>query len=90
MGETIRVPLDELVEICRSHVASASPLGMSCVCGMFGENDLLSRYPEVAQVCRQHPEWAAAPYAKNKVFFACHAVSLRVDDRPQVPGFRHG
>jgi len=59
-----------------------SPSAMSRVSGMFSETDLLSRYPEVAQVRRRHPEWAAAPYARNKVFFACHAVSLMTEKQP--------
>lgn len=65
-----------------------SPSALSRVSGMFSEKDLLSRYPEVAQVRRQHPEWAAAPYARNKVFFACHAVSLMVEGSPGPFGSR--
>ncbi len=52
-----------------------SPSAMSRVSGMFSEADLLERYPEVAEVCSRHPEWADRPHRRNKIFFACHAVS---------------
>ena len=46
--------------------------------GMFDENDLLIRYPEVKRILGTHPEWGEGrPVEKrNKIFFACHAVSL--------------
>lgn len=53
-----------------------SKTAMSRVSGMFDENDLLRRYPEVDTVLNLHPEWASGGYRKNKIFFACHAVSL--------------
>ena len=45
---------------------------------MFDENDLLIRYPEVKRILDTHPEWGeGSPVEKrNKIFFACHAVSL--------------
>ncbi len=42
---------------------------------MYDEDDLLRRYPEVKKVLDIHPEWGEQQ-RKNKVFFACHAVSL--------------
>ena len=53
-----------------------SPSALSRISGMFDEDDLLKRYPEVARVIKKHPEWIKG-YKKNKIFFACHAVSLR-------------
>jgi len=53
-----------------------SKTAMSRVSGMFDENDLLSRYPEVKAVLDIHPEWVSGGYRQNKIFFACHAVSL--------------
>lgn len=53
-----------------------SKTAMSRMSGMFDENDLLRRYPEVKTVLDLHPEWAGGGYRKNKIFFACHAVSL--------------
>ncbi len=49
---------------------------ISRVSGMFDENDLLNRYPEVKRVVDIHPEWLSGSYRRNKIFFACHAVSL--------------
>lgn len=54
---------------------SSSPTAMNRVSGMYDEDDLLRRYPEVKKVLDIHPEWGEQQ-RKNKVFFACHAVSL--------------
>ncbi len=43
---------------------------------LFNEADLLNRYPEVKNVVNKHPEWLQGGYRLNKIFFACHAVSL--------------
>lgn len=48
---------------------------ISRISGMFNENDLLTRYPEVKAVVDVHPEWLE-DYRSNKIFFACHVVSL--------------
>jgi len=48
---------------------------MSRISGMFNENDLLERYPEVKKVVDMRPEWVKS-YRANKILFACHAVSL--------------
>ena len=53
-----------------------SPTAMSRISGMFEEDDLLRRYPEVKTVINTHPEWLDKGYRKNKIFFACHAASL--------------
>lgn len=53
-----------------------SRTAMSRVSGMFSENDLLSRYPEVKRVKENHPDWLEGGYQLNKIFFACHAVSV--------------
>ena len=42
---------------------------------MFQETDLLQRYPEVDAVIREHLGWVTKQ-RRNKIFFACHAVSL--------------
>lgn len=49
---------------------------MSRVSGMFKMNDLLRRFPEVKNTFDRHPEWFEGNYRLNKVFFACHAVSM--------------
>ena len=55
-----------------------SPSAMSRTSGMFREEDLLDRYREVARVIEAHPEWVESD-RRNKIFFACHAVSLHSD-----------
>ena len=52
-----------------------SQQAMSRTSGMFQEDDLLRRYPEVKKLLDIHPEWVEL-HRKNKIFFACHAVSL--------------
>ncbi len=52
-----------------------SKTAMSRVSGIFDESDLLQRYPEVEAILDLHPEWASGSYRRNKIFFACHAVS---------------
>lgn len=56
-----------------------SKTAISRVSGMFDENDLLTRYPEVKAVVDVHPEWLNDGYRRNKIFFACHVVSLNND-----------
>jgi hypothetical protein len=53
-----------------------SPNAMSRTSGMFKQADLLRRFPEVASVVSKNPKWVEK-HALNKVFYACHAVSLR-------------
>jgi len=53
-----------------------SRTAMSRISGMFPEEDLLSRYPEVKKVVQERPEWLEGGYRHNKIFFACHAVSV--------------
>lgn len=48
---------------------------MSRVSGMFQTKDLLKRYPEVNRVVIENPTWVKE-YKQNKIFFACHAVSI--------------
>lgn len=52
-----------------------SKTAMSRMSGMFREDDLKLRYPEVAAVIEQHSEWVRS-YGLNKIFYACHAVSV--------------
>lgn len=52
-----------------------SPQIMSRISGMFNENDLLRRFPEVRAAVEAHPDWVRLS-RQNKIFFACHVVSL--------------
>ena len=64
---------------CLKSVRLPSPKAMSLISGMFKEEDLLRRYPEVQKVDRERPEWFQThnrQTRQNKVFFACHVVSL--------------
>ena len=55
-----------------------SPNALSRVSGMFREEDLFKRYPEVRGV---FAEFKDTTYRQNKIFYACHAVSiLKCDD----------
>ncbi|PWJ61957.1 hypothetical protein SAMN05720473_11334 [Fibrobacter sp. UWB15] len=50
-----------------------SPNAMSRVSGMFREEDLFERYPEVKNV---FAEFKDTTHRQNKIFYACHAVSI--------------
>ncbi len=54
---------------------SSSSSFVSRIAGMFPSEDLLERYPVVKLVMDKHPEWKDK-YIKNKIFYACHAVSM--------------
>jgi len=54
-----------------------SKTAMSRVSGMFNEADLLKRYPEVEEVLNRNPNIISDQFRKNKIFYACHAVSLQ-------------
>lgn len=58
------------------HWRLPAPMGMNRVSGMFSEKDLLRRYPEVAKALRDNPEWLDSGFRQNKIFYACHAVSI--------------
>lgn len=53
-----------------------APSYLSRASGLFDHEDLLARYPEVRAVAERHPEWLGGKYERNKILFACHAVSL--------------
>lgn len=61
---------------CKIKVRLPSKTAMSRISGMFDKDDLLTRYPEVKAVADVHPEWLKGGYETNKIFFACHVVSL--------------
>jgi hypothetical protein len=48
---------------------------LSRVSGMFKADDLLMRYPEVNRIVIKNPSWVNE-YKQNKIFYACHAVSI--------------
>ena len=59
-----------------THIRLPSRTAMSRVSGMFDGDDLLERYPEVKRVAEENPSWLEGGYRQNKIFFACHAVSM--------------
>lgn len=68
-----------------THWRLPSSLAMSRVSGMFSPEDLLRRFSEVAAVKSANPGWFKGNET-NKVFFACHCVSLGADGlRPSRP-----
>lgn len=58
------------------HLRLPSRSAMSRISGMFSESDLMARYPEVRSVIDKNPAWVEGGYRLNKIFYACHAVSL--------------
>lgn len=59
----------------RVALRSAAKTNLSRISGMFDTEDLLRRYPEVQSVANEHLEWLEK-YRDNKIYYACHAVSL--------------
>jgi len=58
------------------HLRLPASTSLSRVSGMFSETDLLNRYPEVKRQVELNPKWVDGKYRLNKIFYACHAVSL--------------
>lgn len=57
-------------------LALPSPSYLSRTSCLFSETDLLERYPEVRQALRARPDLIAGRYRLNRIFYACHAVSV--------------
>lgn len=70
---------------CRLSLKLPSPSYLSRVSGLFDEEDLLQRYPEVLEVMEGRPELLRGGYRRNKIFFACHAVSSARKSGPTGP-----
>lgn len=75
VGKEVLERADPEGHYCLKSVWLPSSRAMSPKSGMFDVDDLLKRYPEVQQVVQSKPEWFQT-YKRNKVFFACHVVSL--------------
>lgn len=75
VAEDVIKRADPARRYCRKNIRLPSRLAMSQKSGMFDVDDLLRRYPKVQQVVQDKPEWFQT-YKRNKVFFACHVVSL--------------
>ena len=58
----------------------AHPSFISRIKGLFSEQDLLHRYHEVVNLLPIRPEWFLYN-RRNKILFACHAVSLTANLR---------
>ena len=43
---------------------------------MFGKEDLLYCYPEVARVIEDPPDWLSGGFEHNKILFAFHSLSI--------------
>jgi hypothetical protein len=63
----------------RLNLQLPSPLNLSSASGMFDEKDLLGRYPEVQEAMELHPGLIRGGYRRNKLFYACHAVSTMAE-----------
>ena len=75
VAERVLERADPERRVLRKNVSLPSPRAMNLISGMFNADDLLKRYPEVHRVVQSKPEWFQT-YKRNKVFFACHVVSL--------------
>lgn len=53
-----------------------SPMNLRRMSCLFDTEDLLARYPEVGAAAKSHPELVSNSERSNKIFFACHAVSM--------------
>lgn len=58
------------------HIRLPSPNAMARVASLFDPDDLLRRYPEVAQALDRLPWIKELSYLHNKIFFACHVLSV--------------
>lgn len=64
----------------RKKLRLPSPNAMSRISGMFRKDDLLKRYPEVKSAYEEMQlSENEISYEQNKIFYACHAVSLLKD-----------
>lgn len=63
------------LELKRTSWALPSPRLLSPLSRMVYEADLLRRFPEVARVIETHSEWLRGSQRRNKILFACLAVS---------------
>lgn len=75
----LAAPKMQTYQLCNS-----SSTLLSRISGLFHTDDLLKRYPEVAQVIARRKNLAAS-YYRNKVFFACHAYSIIRRQGPLAP-----
>lgn len=58
------------------NVRLPSPNAMARVAGLFDPDDLLHRFPEVTQALERLPWIRERSYLNNKIFFACHVLSV--------------
>ena len=74
---TIAASVFDFVGGKRKKLRSPSPNAMSRVSGMFRKDDLLERYPEVKTAYEEMKfDKNDISYEQNKIFYACHVVSL--------------
>ena len=53
-----------------------SPMNLRRMSSLFDAEDLLARYPEVRAATKAHATLVSNSDRSNKIFFACHAVSM--------------
>lgn len=79
VAEDVIKRVDPTRRYCRKNIRLPSPQAMSRISGMFDVEDLLRRYPEVQKAVQDCPKLFQKhnrQTRQNKVFFACHVVSL--------------
>ena len=74
-GKVAREVLDSAWEGPTLPLRLPSPIALNRVSGMFDADDLLRRFKEVRTAAKAAPKLLEG-YRTNKIFYACHAVSL--------------
>jgi hypothetical protein len=76
-GQVLKLAKERaVIQVDLVNLRLPSPISLSRVSGMFTKKDLLQRYPEVLAVVNAHQDWVGNTHCLNKIFFACHAVSI--------------
>lgn len=86
---TVGKKASEVMPKAAAHVpcvrwASASPVFLNRVAGLFDSTDLLSRFPTVASAAAANAGWLEL-YGDCKIFYACHAVSIAAANASKAP-----
>lgn len=77
VGKIAKSVIQRLEYKCKKvFLRSTSKLFLSKISGMFDTIDLLQRYPEVSEVLDKYPDLHIKKHEINKIFYACHALSI--------------
>ncbi len=77
-------------QVARLSLLLPSPMNLRRLSGLFDTDDLLARYPEVSAAAGAFPELVSGRERRNKIFFACHAVSMAKKHKTSIIGGNYG